>query len=176
MGDLVGYWMVREMKTMADLARRERYPDLMVGGWFNQMIGAPNSAGAMLGVTLPVFGLARQNRRGNALDLRSNSGREDIEAMLAMIRFEVADAVRKVEVATRTMEFIRGAAAPRAMESFEVSLASYATGGADMTALLESRRALQTVELSQAQALVMRETAIAELERALGGHLPKAKP
>ena len=62
------------------------------------------------------------------------------------------------------------------MESFEVSLASFATGGADMTALLESRRALQTVELSQAQALVMRETAIVELERALGGHLPKAKP
>ena len=165
--------MVREMGTMADLARRERYPDLMVGGWFNQMIGAPSTAGAMVGVTIPVFGIARQNRRGAALDLRSNSGREDIDAMLAMIRFEIADASRKVETATRTLEFIRVMAAPRAMESFEVALASFSTGTGDITALLESRRALQAVELAQAQASVARETAIAELERALGGRLPQ---
>jgi cobalt-zinc-cadmium efflux system outer membrane protein len=165
--------MVREMRTMADLARRERYPDLMVGGWFNQMIGAPSTAGAMVGVTIPVFGIARQNRRGAALDLRSNSGREDIDTMLAMIRFEIADASRKVETATRTLEFIRVMAAPRAMESFEVALASYSTGTGDITALLESRRALQAVELAQAQASVARETAIAELERALGGRFPQ---
>jgi len=164
--------MVREMLTMADLARRERYPDLMVGAWFNQMIGGPDTAGAMVGVTIPVFGMARQGRRATALDLRSNSGREDAEAMVAMIRFEIADAVRKVETATRTLEFIRHTAAPRAMESFEVALASYSTGTGDITALLESRRALQSIELVQAQAVATRETAIAELERALGGHLP----
>ena len=168
--------MVREMGTMADLARREKYPDLMVGAWFNQMIGAPNSAGAMIGVSLPVFGIRRQDRRAGALDLRSSSGREDAEAMVAMIRFEIADAVRKVDTATRTLEFIRVSAAPRAMESFEVALASYSTGGADLTALLESRRALQSIELAQAQAFVSRETAVAELERALGGRLPKATP
>jgi outer membrane protein, heavy metal efflux system len=168
--------MVREMRTMADLARRERYPDLMVGGWFNQMIGGPNTAGAMIGVTIPVFGIARQNRRATGLDLRSNSGREDIDAMAAMIRFEIIDAVRKVETATRTVEFIRGAAAPRAMESFEVALASYSTGTGDITALLESRRALQAVELAQSQALVTREIAIAELERALGGHPTQVSP
>jgi outer membrane protein, heavy metal efflux system len=168
--------MVKEMRTMADLAKRERYPDLMVGGWFNQMIGGPDTAGAMVGVTLPVFGISRQNRRAAGFDLRSNSGREDIEGMMAMIRFEIADAVRKVETATRTVEFIRGTAAPRAMESFEVALASYSTGTADLTALLESRRALQSVELAEVQAIIARESAIAELERALGGHLPKVSP
>ena len=93
-----------------------------------------------------------------------------------MIRFEIADAARKVETATRTVEFVRGAAAPRAMESFEVALASYSTATGEITALLESRRALQAVELAQAQAIVTCETAIAELERALGGRLPKVSP
>ena len=43
-------------------------------------------------------------------------GREATAALDALL----ADAVRKVETATRTLGFIRGAAAPRAMESFEV--------------------------------------------------------
>ena len=168
--------MVRETRSMADLARRERYPDLMVGAWYNQMIGDPDTGGAMLGVTLPVFGITRQNRRAEAFDLRSTSGRQDIDAMLAMIRFEVADSLRRVQTATRTVEFLRGAAAPRARESFEVSLAAYSTGTADMTALLEARRALQAVEQALAQALVERETAIAELERALGRPLTEVRP
>ncbi len=168
--------MVREMGSMADLARRERYPDFMVGAWFNQMIGEPNSAGAMLGVTIPVAGIPRQNRRAGAFDLRSKSARFDVDAMRAMIRFEVADAIRKVQTATREVEFLRSVAMPRARESFEVSLAAYATGSADMTALLEARRALQTVELASVQAVISREMAIAELERALGARGPEVKP
>jgi len=168
--------MVREMGSMADLARRERYPDFMVGAWFNQMIGEPNSAGAMLGVTIPVAGISRQNRRAGAFDLRSKSARFDVDAMRAMIRFEVADAIRKVQTATREVEFLRTVAMPRAHESFEVSLAAYATGSADMTALLEARRALQTVELASVQAVISREMAIAELERALGARGPEVKP
>jgi outer membrane protein TolC len=168
--------MVREMGSMADLARRERYPDLMVGAWFNQMIGEPSSAGAMVGVAVPVFGIRRQNRRAGAFDLRSSSAQSDVDAMRAMVRFEVADASRKVETATREVEFLRAIASPRAHESFEVSLASYATGGADMTALLEARRALQAVELATVQAVVSREMALAELERATGGRGPEVKP
>jgi outer membrane protein TolC len=166
--------MRRENQAMADLARRERYPDFMVGAWFNQMIGEPDTVGAMVGFTVPIFGIARQGRRASALDLRSASATSDLDAMRAMIGFEIADASRKVATAARTVDFTRTVGVPRARESFEVALAAYATGTLELTGLLEARRALQTTELALAQAQVEHEAAIAELERALGGRLPEA--
>lgn len=160
--------MRRETKVMADLARRERYPDLMVGAWWNQMIGMPDSAGAMLGVNLPVVGVTRQNRQAGAFDVRADSVLQDVEALRAMIRFEVADAVRKIRTADRSLEFLRSIALPKAKENIEVSLAAYSTGGVDMVGLLESRRALQAAELAIVEAQVEREMAWAELDRALG--------
>ena len=160
--------MRRETQVMADLARRERYPDLMVGAWWNQMIGMPDTAGAMLGVTLPVVGVTRQNRQARALDVRADSVSQDVEAMRAMIRFEVADAVRKIQTADRSLEFLRAVALPKAKENIEVSLAAYSTGAVDMVGLLESRRALQAAQLAIVEAQVEREMAWAELDRAIG--------
>lgn len=160
--------MRRETQVMADLARRERYPDVMVGAWWNQMIGMPDSAGAMVGVSLPVVGVTRQNRQAGALDVRADSVLQDVEAMRAMIRFQVADAVRKIHTADRSLEFLRGVALPKAKENIEVSLAAYSTGGVDMVGVLEARRALQAAELGIVEAVVEREMAWAELDRALG--------
>ena len=160
--------MRRETQVMADLARRERYPDLMVGAWYNQMLGEPDSGGAMIGAALPVVGVTRQNRQAAALDTRADSVAQDVEAMRAMIRFEVADAVRKVQTADRSLAFLRTIALPRAKENIEVSLAAYVTGGVDMISLLDARRALQAAELSIAEAEVEREMAWAELDRATG--------
>lgn len=160
--------MRREMQVMADLARRERYPDVMVGAWWNQMIGMPDSAGAMVGVSLPVVGVTRQNRQAGALDVRADAVSQDVEAMRAMIRFQVADAVRKIQTAERSLEFLRAVALPKAKENIEVSLAAYATGGVDMVGVLEARRALQAAELGIVDAVVEREMAWAELDRAIG--------
>ena len=57
----------------------DRVPE-HTGGEMPMMAG-PDTAGAMVGVTIPMFGITRQNCRAAALDLRSNSGREDIDAM-----------------------------------------------------------------------------------------------
>ena len=57
--------MQREEEAMAALARRERYPDLMAGVWYNQMLEMPErSVGMMVGSTIPVFGVRRQTRLG----------------------------------------------------------------------------------------------------------------
>lgn len=168
--------MRHETHAMADLARRERYPDLMVGAWWNQMIGEPDSAGAMVGVTLPVVGVRRQNRLAGALDVRADSVEQDVEAMRAMIRFEVADAVRKIQTADRSLEFLRGVALPKAKENIEVSLAAYATGGVDMVGVLDARRALQAAELAVSEARVEREMARAALDRAIGKEPEARRP
>ena len=106
--------------------------------------------------------------------LRSRAASEDSAGMRAMIRFEVADAVRKVTTAQRTLDFVRGSAQPRAQESFLSSLAGYSSGTVEITGLLESWRALQSAELSRIEAAVRLAAAVAELERVVGGSLGAA--
>lgn len=163
--------MRREAETMGDLARRERYPDLMASVWYNQMLGEPDSAGLMVGVTLPVFGIARQGRRASAWGSRARSAGEEAAAMRAMIRAEIADAYQKVLTASRELELLRGVALPRAMGSYESSLAAYVTGVLDILGVLEARRALQATQRAIVTAQARREVALAELRRAAGGSL-----
>lgn len=163
--------MQREEGAMAALARRERYPDLMTSVWYNQMLGAPDSAGVMVGATLPVFGARKQNRLASAAELRSQSADRDAQAMRAMIRFEVADASRKVRTAAKTLAFLREVAQKRAEDSFQSAIAGYGTGTLDIVGVLDAWRALQAVELARAEASVMHSMAWAELERAVGSRV-----
>ena len=88
--------------------------------------------------------------------------------MRAMIRFEVADALVRVQTTSRRVELIDTVVLPKARESFESSLAGYGAGTVDLIGLLDARRSLQTSSLMVAEARVEREVALAELERAVG--------
>ena len=168
--------MQREESTMAALARRERYPDFMTSVWYNQMVGAADTAGVMVGVTLPLFNVERQNRLAEAADLRASSVGNDLAAMRAMIRFEVADALRRLDTANRSLELIEKLAGPRAEQSFSSSLSGYSTATVDMVGVLEAWRALQSVERARVETLVARAVAVAEIERATAGPLQDASP
>jgi outer membrane protein TolC len=157
--------------TMARLSRREPYPDLMTSAWFNQMIGAPPTMGFMVGFTIPIFGASRGSLRGSAFDARAAAASRDQEAARAMIRSEVADALVKVETARRTLDLLETVVLPKARESFDSSLAGYGASTTDVLGLLDARRSLQNTEIARADAQAMLETAVAELERAIGGPL-----
>lgn len=152
------------------------YPDVMGGLWYNQMIGMPDSGGAMLGATLPIAGYARQGHRAAAFEARARSAADDQAAMRAMIRFEVADAIVAVETSTRQVDLVRDVALPRSRESFQASLAGLGAGTTDLVGVLDARRSLQQAELALAEAEVRREVAIARLERAVGGSVKGATP
>jgi outer membrane protein TolC len=161
--------MQSEAIAMADLARRERYPDIMGSVWMNQNIGAPASAGAMVGVTVPVFGISRQGYRAAAFEQRARGAAEDAGAMRAMIRFEVNSALVRVQTSTRRLELVETVVLPKARESFEASLAGYGSSSVDIVSLLDARRSLRSASLAVAEAQADREMALAELERAVGG-------
>lgn len=156
-----------EALTMARLARKEPLPDLMSSIWLNQNIGGPPSFGVMLGGTVPVFGVAKQRHRAAAFDARAEGAAQDQAAMRAMIRFEVTNALIKVQTATRQLDLLRNVALPKARESFEASLGGFGAGKVDIVGVLDARRALQSVELAIAEAQAQADTAAAELERAV---------
>jgi len=162
--------MQREENAMASLARRERYPDIMTSVWYNQVLGAPDSSGMMLGASLPVFGVRRQNRLAGAADLRSQSVERDVEAMRAMIRVEVADASRKVSTAGKTLAFLRDVAQKRAEDSFQSAVAGYSAGTLAIVGVLDAWRSLLAVELARAEAAVMQSMAWAAAAHAAATH------
>ncbi len=167
--------MQSEATAMADLARRERYPDIMGSVWMNQNIGAPASAGGMIGFTIPVFGVSRQGYRASAFDARAQGAGEDAAAMRAMIRFEVAAALVRVQTIGRRVELIETVVLPKARESFEASLAGYGASTLDVLSLLDARRSLQTASLALVEAQAEREVALAELERAVAAPIGGAR-
>jgi outer membrane protein TolC len=169
--------MQREEEAMAALARRERYPDLMTSLWYNQMLdGMPDSFGVMVGATLPIFNVTRQNRLARASDLRAEGAASELEAMKNMIRFEVADGSRLLITAERTLQLVEQVALPRANQSFVASLAGYGTGSVDIVGVLEAWRALQAMERARVESLVARLMAVADLERAIAGSLSEVSP
>jgi outer membrane protein TolC len=163
--------MVREESAMAELARRERYPDFMTGVWYNQMFGAADTAGVMVGAKIPLFSVPRQNRRAKASDLSTESARSEISAMQAMIRFQVADAFRRVQTAARTVELVVTVAKPRAEQSFSSALSAYSTGGTELVVVLDAWRALQRMEQARIDAVIAQHMGLADLEWATGGAL-----
>lgn len=161
--------MREEARAMARLARREPYPDVMVGGWFNQMIdGAAPSMGGMIGITLPVFSGPRAHYRAVAFDDRASAADRDADGMRAMVRAEVAGAIARFDAASKQVDVMTGVVLPKTRESFDASLAGYGAGTADIVGLLEARRSLQRAELELARSRVMREIAFAEVQRATG--------
>jgi cobalt-zinc-cadmium efflux system outer membrane protein len=168
--------MVREETAMAALARRERYPDFMTGVWYNQMLGGADTGGVMVGANIPLFSVPRQNRRAAASDLSAQSAQSESTGMQAMIRYQVADALRRVNTAARTLKLVTAVARPRAEQSFSSALSSYATGTADMVFVLDAWRALQRMEQARIDAIVARRMAVADLEWAIGGPLSAGAP
>jgi outer membrane protein, heavy metal efflux system len=168
--------MQLEEASMAELARRERYPDLMTGVWYNQMLGGADTAGVMLGATIPVFSVPRQIRRARAYDLSAESVRSDISGMRAMVGFQVSDALRRVHTAERSLTLVTNVAKPRAEQSFSSALSAYSTGAADLVLVLDAWRALQRMELARIDADIAEQAALADLEFAIGGPAPGDLP
>ncbi len=161
--------MVRADTTMAELARRERYPDFMTGIWYNQMIGGADTGGVMVGANIPIFSAPQQNRRAQASELSAQSARSEVSGMQAMIRYQVADALRRVQTAARTLELVTTVARPRAEQSFASSLSAYSTGGAELVLVLDAWRALQRMEQARIDAVIAQRMAFADLQWAIGG-------
>lgn len=160
--------MQSEMIAMADLARRERYPDVMGSVWVNQMIGGSVSMGGMVGVSVPLFGIGRQRERAAAFDARAQGASMDQASMRAMIQYEVAAALTRAKTAARQRDLIANVALPRARESFQASLAGFGGGTLDIVGVLDARRALQAAELMLAEADATLDMTLADLDRAIG--------
>lgn len=166
----------RETDAMA-LARRERYPDIMLGLDYTQtgaarMPGVSDSGKdplmATVSVNLPIwFGKLKAGemqalyRKTAAEDLRAET-QNRLETDLQMALYGFRDAERKINLYRDTL-------LPKAAQSLEVTRAAFEAGSVSYTALIDAERTLLDFQLAADRAQADREIRLAEVE-ALSGH------
>jgi outer membrane protein, heavy metal efflux system len=166
---------LREMRAMegaehamAAAARREYYPDVMVGGLYDIKSHEPNTMGAMLGLSVPIWIGSRQRLDVRAAETRASAIERDRAAMAAMVRADIERALSRIDAAERRSRLLETELIPRAQQTFDSAMAAFPSGTVDVLSLLDALRTLETQKVARTTIRVDRELAFVDLERAVG--------
>jgi cobalt-zinc-cadmium efflux system outer membrane protein len=175
--DLLGAERALESARAEQGAARAAFlPDLNVG-LFRQTIQEPGGKDDFwrvgLALEIPLWGAARQ--RGELSEAKALVGQAAAEESLSryQILLEVESTYMDVQTSAEQVRLFQERIVREAERSFEVANRSYVEGKATYLELLEAQRALTGVREEYAETLFNHHTALAHLERAIGGELPE---
>ena len=157
------------------LAERERdLPDFSVGVDYWQVPGGPDAYGAMLSINLPWF-TGKRSAEARRLEHLLRADEAALDTARSRAQFEVRDAWLRVQTARRSAALFRNELVPKTAQTVEVSRTSYEKDKSSFLDLLDAERSLRDVRLKQIQVVTQYESAVADLERAVGADL-RRKP
>jgi len=156
-------------RAMAEAARREYYPDLMIGGLYDARMGGDDALGAMVGINVPIWIGSKQRLDVGAAELRARAVDRERSAMEAMVRGEIERALARVEAAERRLQLLDTEFIPRAQQTFDAGIRAFPSGMMSALEMLDDLRAVETQRLARTAVAVERELALVDLERAVGG-------
>jgi outer membrane protein, heavy metal efflux system len=162
------------------LARREYFPDIMLGAG---LMGGPGTGtdgymwnpGVIAGISLPLW--TAKNRavaqEATALRLSVADSKQDklilLMADLKMATFQYRDAERRLAL-------YRDSIVPKARQALDAVLQDYSAGRAEFMSLLNSQRSLLNAQLGQERAAVDFEIAMAEIGCCVGKYKDVMNP
>jgi cobalt-zinc-cadmium efflux system outer membrane protein len=167
---------VRQAEQAAKLARRERYPDLVLGADYlfvgEGTMAAGDESGAdaysfTIGLKLPLWGGKNTARIDQAESSeRAAVGSRDqqirkLESTLQLAIFRYRSAVRKTTLYGKTL-------IPQSEQSLKVAEESYRAGEADFLELIDAERLLLEFRLTHERAQVDGEISRAKIDWILG--------
>lgn len=155
--------------AMAEVARREYYPDVMVGGLYDlRTMGGADTLGAMIGLNLPIWVGAKQRLDVEAAETRARAIGHERAAMAAMMRAEIERGMARIDAAEQRIRVIDEEFIPRAQQTFDSALKAFPAGMMSVLEVLDSLRVVTNERLQRVAVAVDRELAIIDLERAAG--------
>ncbi len=167
---------VEEAVAAGEAARSEYVPEAQVqlGYMPTTMPGGVDSYQALVGLSVPLVGLAGHQGAVAEAEARERAGRLDAASQWLEIQREIAVARAALSAAIVSREALEKDVLPRAQAAAEAVFASYSSGGETVSSLIDAQRALITVrlQLEQARADVFRKHAL--LLRAVGGKFATA--
>jgi outer membrane protein TolC len=166
-----------------ELARRDYYPDFMVGVRYMGEGTAPSSSsafggsgggmeewGVAVGFNIPIPNARRRAAKEQALRQREEAEWRRIAAE-SLAEQEVRGLLPRLTSLQRQLDILRGSLMPLAEEAYVTNQTCYTSGQTTFLELLESQRTLIAVRRDLLQARRDYLLAITELERVVGGSL-----
>ncbi len=131
------------------MARREQYPDLMIGGLYRERTGLPDSWELMAGISIPIAPWVSNKVSGKIeeYEYKLQRTKDRTSDMELMIQFEVIDRWTKAKAHWEQAERYRLSILPNAQQALESLLSAYQTGKADFLSLIDSFRMLQMYKM-----------------------------
>ena len=165
---------VRRADASIRLAYKARVPDFSAG-IMADVKAYPVMVRPSLGVTLPIWRdkIAAQIAAAQA-DQRAAKARLSAEQIALAVEF--AEKSFLFREASRHLELLAARLLPKARQSVEVAQSGYVSGKVDFLNLLDAERTLLEFRLSEVEARVQRELALAELSLLILGTPPSGAP
>lgn len=168
--------MVMEQEKMAQLAKRNYYPDFMVGIAYERMNnnfdGHVDDAWMLkVGFNIPIWISEKQAREVREARSNAFANQKELEGMQAMISGKLKELLAKLKSTDDKILLYRDGILPKVKEAFSALLSSYRSGEGKFLLLLDTWRQAFNAELEYERFLSEREIILAELERAMGVNL-----
>lgn len=168
--------MVMEQEKMAQLAKRNYYPDFMVGVAYERMNnnfdGHVDDAWMLkVGFNIPIWISEKQAREVREARSNAFANQKELEGMQAMISGKLKELLAKLKSTDDKILLYRDGILPKVKEAFSALLSSYRSGEGKFLLLLDTWRQAFNAELEYERFLSEREIVLAELERAMGVNL-----
>ncbi len=162
---------IRARESELDAARATgRWPSFMVGVqyMYMPMEEETQNYGVTLGMSLPWLN-PRYGEEVRAAEARVAAERSALSSVRYAARYEAYESAERLKAARESLAIIERDLLPQAQHSFESAQAVYRGGQADSLSLFDALRSLLDVKLERERALLRIETALADMERAIGG-------
>ena len=162
---------VNAARSRAALAEKAWYPDLTVGaGPLIQTNNRPPGVAATVGFNIPLP-WGREASEQQAATAQVGAAQEHYEAALLDIQSALAEAREKLKAARRAENMVARKARPEARAAFNAVLSNYSQGRGDLGTALEAQHRVHDLELKLLQVELDEQTALAGIERLIGGEL-----
>jgi outer membrane protein, heavy metal efflux system len=162
---------VSAARSRAALAEKAWYPDLTVGaGPLVQTNNRPPGVAATLGFNIPLP-WGREASEEQAATAQLGAAQRHYEAALLDIQSALAEAREKLKAAQRAEALINRKALPEASAALKSVVSDYSQGRGDLGTALEAEHRVHDLELKRLQVELDEQTALAGIERLIGGEL-----
>lgn len=156
-------------------ARRELYPDVMVGVSYGQRPAFDDMASLMLGLRLPIWAGRRQlpmRREMQAMQAMAEAEARDLanETFAALVEMR-AEAEKSLNLARLYATSI----VPQARASVDAALAAYRVGRVDYMSLVENQMTVNRYETESVRLVAAYHQAVAEIAALVGAEVGGAR-
>jgi outer membrane protein TolC len=167
---------IAEQNFRKDLAKREYFPNFVVGSRFEHILASNDTAwGVNIGINIPLWIPWKQRRDVKKAESLTRAYSDDLRGFQSNINGKIRKLLSQINALDERIFLLDTGILPKIWQSYESGKADYKTGKGKFLTLLDTIRLYYQYELEFEQSKIEREISIAELERVVGTKLEAIK-